>query len=117
MNKYKAVCRDCYLLNNDKTKVYVIGSYRYSMIVDELSKKKKISEIEKKEFFSKTFKMYSSNKAPICISFFDSIRERDPQKILKQIDEIVENKFKDKVLIIYREHPLKKQKKNKIRQV
>lgn len=111
-NEMKQVWNNAnYLLPNNKTKVHVIGSYRYSMIIDELSMRKKVSKIDKKRFFSKIIKNYSSNKTALCISFFDSIRERNPSKILNQLDNIIENKFKNKIFIIYREHPLKKEKK------
>lgn len=102
-----------FIKNNKATKVHILGSYRYSLIEEEIIKLSKENfEKRKLEYFSKSVLNINDLKKLKIIVFADCIRDRDPNEILKILDQEIELNFKNKILIIFREHPLKDKKIN-----
>jgi hypothetical protein len=96
-----------YLLEKTKN-IYSIGSYRFSYIYS------KISKINLKTYKKNYFKWIKRNELDlkkINILFVESIREKNPEKILKILDDIIAKKFDNIIHIIYRAHPLRKKNK------
>lgn len=100
---------DCYKISKylDKRKIQkqIIGSPRYAFIKSQIKKINR-NYLNKKLIFEKKYKTLKEQK---IILFLESIRERDPLKILKLLDkQINKDNLSKQVLIIYRPHPLRK---------
>ena len=113
-NEMEEIWKDkSFIFSNDDTKVHILGSYRFAIMQDKIKNLSLENFKDKKiEYVFKTCKKVKDFKNLKVISYLDSIRERDSYLILSLIDDVIEKNFKNQFVIIFREHPLRKNKTN-----